>query len=115
MRMRIMLVPALALALAACGSGNRNDRAAKACEAEIAKRLSGKSYEIDLGDLAAHATAEGADMLTLSSTAVFDKGLSTEYKQTYTCRARVDGGTASVINLEFYWNTSDLSKSRVTN
>jgi len=111
MRARVMLVLVTALVLVACGK-SRNDQAAAACSAEIAKRLAGKSYEIDIGDLAGHAKSEAADTLLLSSTAVFDKGLSTQYKQTYDCRVRIDtAGTASVLYLQFNWNTADLKKA----
>ena len=111
MRVRALLVLALAASIAACGGG-REKQAATACSAEIAKRLSGKSYEIDLRDLAAHAKAEAADTLLLSSVAVFDKGLSTEYKQNYDCRVRFDAANAaSVLFLDFKWNTSDLKKA----
>ena len=111
MRARALLVLALGASIAACGGGRESD-AAKACSTEIAKRLSGKTYEIDLRDLAAHAKPESADTLLLSSIAVFDKGLSTEYKQTYDCRVRFDNAnTATVLFLDFKWNTADLKKA----
>ena len=111
MRARSFLVLALGMSLAACGGG-REKQAAQACSAEIAKRLSGKTYNIDLGDLAAHAKVESPDTWLLSSTAVFDKGLSTEYKQIYDCRVRFDAAnTASVLYLDFKWNTADLKKA----
>jgi len=111
MRARTFLVLALGATLAACGGG-REQQAAQACSAELAKRLSGKTYNIDLGDLAAHAKTESADTLLLSSVAVFDKGLSTEYKQSYDCRVRFDSASAaSVLYLDFKWNTADLKKA----
>jgi hypothetical protein len=111
MRIRALLVLTLGLSIAACGNG-RNDQAAAACDAEIAKKLAGKSYEIDVGDLARHVKTEAPDTLLLSSTAIFDKGLSTEYKQTYDCRVRFDNAsTPSVIYLQFNWNTADLKKA----
>jgi hypothetical protein len=111
MHARIMPVLVAGLFLSACGHG-RNDQAAAACSAEIAKRLSGKSYEIDVGDLARHAKSEAADTLLLNSTAVFDKGLSTEYKQSYECRVRFDtAGMPSVLFMQFNWNTADLKKA----
>ena len=111
MHARIMPVLVAGLLLSACGQG-RNDQAAAACSAEIAKRLSGKTYEIDIGDLAAHAKTEAADTLLLNSTAVFDKGLSTEYKQNYDCRVRFDSaGAPSVLYMQFNWNTADLKKA----
>jgi hypothetical protein len=111
MRARALMVLALAASIAACGS-NRNDQAAAACSAEIGKRLAGKTYELDLGDLAAHSKAESADTVLLSSTAVFDKNLSTEYKQGVDCRVRFDNNNApSVLFLDFKWNTADLKKA----
>lgn len=111
MRARIMPVLVAGLFLGACGHG-RNDQAAAACSTEIAKRLSGKTYEIDIGDLAKHAKSEAADTLLLNSTAVFDKGLSTEYKQNYECRVRFDSaGAPSVLYMQFNWNTADLKKA----
>jgi len=110
MRVRGFLVLALAAGLVACGGG-REDKAAQACSAEISTRLAGKNYAIDLKDLAAHNKAESADTLLLSSVAVFDKGLSTEYKQNYDCRVRCDKAAPSVLFLDFKWNTADLKKA----
>jgi hypothetical protein len=111
MRTRVMLVLALGLAVTACGD-KHNDQAAAACSAEIATKLSGKTYEIDTADLAQHVKAEATDTLLLSSTIVFDKGLSKEYKQTYDCRVRFDkADVPSVIFLEFNWNKEDLKKA----
>ena len=45
MHARVIPVLVSGLLLSACGPG-RNDQAATACSTEIAKRLSGKSYEI---------------------------------------------------------------------
>ena len=65
-----------------------------------------------MGDLAAHVKTEAADTLLLNSTAVFDKGLSTQYKQNYDCRVRFDSaGAPSVLYLQFNWNTADLKKA----
>ncbi len=111
MRARSMLVLAFGLAIGACGN-SRNDQAATACSTEIGKRLAGKTYEIDVGDLARHARSESADTVVYSSTATFDKGLTTQYKQTYDCRVRFDkSDTPSVIFLEFNWNKEDLKKA----
>ncbi|MDR3386640.1 MAG: hypothetical protein P4L92_06260 [Rudaea sp.] len=111
MHARIALVLAMGLLAGGCGNG-RNDQAAAACNAEIAKKLAGKSYEIDIGDLARHVKTEAADTVVLSSTAIFDKGLSTEYKQTYDCRVRFDStGAPSLIFVEFNWNKEDLKKA----
>jgi hypothetical protein len=110
MRTRIILMLGCTLGLAACGSG-RNDNAAAACSAEIGKRMNGRSFTLDLKDLAAHAKEESADTLLLTSTVVLDKGLPSEDKQSYECRVRFDAqGAASVLYLQFNWNTSDLKQ-----
>lgn len=111
MRASILLIPIACLILTACGKSG-NDAAAAACGKEIAKQMGDKIYQVDLGDLASHAKTESADTVLMNSTVVFDKGLSTERKQTYECRARTDKpGNASVLYLQFNWNTADLKKA----
>jgi|GEM_PF-2200943 hypothetical protein len=108
MRSRAMSLLVAAALVAACGGG-REDRAAQACKAEMANRLAGKDFAIDVGDLARHAKAESADTLLLSSTVTVNKGLSTEKKDAFDCRVRFDAaGTPSVLYLQFNWNTSEL-------
>jgi hypothetical protein len=106
MRACMMLLLASCLTLAACGGGP-NDVAAKACAAEAATRLSGKTYEIDTKAFAASAKSESADTYVLRAPVVFDKGLSTEYKQVCQCRARVDKTGASVLFMQFDWENTD--------
>jgi len=112
MRARALVVLALGASIAACGGG-REQQAAQACGGEIANKLKGKTYELDLHDLAGHAKSESADTLLMSSTATFDKGLTTEYKQPFDCRVRFDNGgkTPTVLYLDFKWNTADLKKA----
>ncbi|MEO8802756.1 MAG: hypothetical protein ABI304_04660 [Rudaea sp.] len=111
MRASILLIPLACFLVTACGS-SENSAAAAACGKEIAKQMGSKTYQVDLNDLARHAKAESADTVLMNSTVVFDKGLSTERKQTYECRARIDkSGNASVLYLQFNWNTSDLKKA----
>jgi hypothetical protein len=112
MHARIGWILGICLTLGACGGG-RNDTAAAACASEIAGKLNGKSYAIDVKDLAAHVKPESADTLLLTSTVVLDKGLPSEDKQTYECRVRFDAqGNASVLYLQFNWNTSDLKQAQ---
>lgn len=106
MRTSMMLVLAGCLALSACGGGP-NDIAAKACAAEAATRLSGKTFEIDSKAFAASAKAESADTYMLKAPVTFDKGLATEYRQTCQCRARVDKSGASVLFMQFDWDNAD--------
>ena len=112
MRIRATLLIVSALLLAACGN-SRDDHAAAACGDEIAKRLSGRSFELDAGDMVKHIKRESADTVLVSSTVVLDKGMSSENRQTFDCRVRFDSaGAASVLYLQFNWNTSDLKPSR---
>jgi hypothetical protein len=97
------------LALAACGD-KQNDIVAKACAAEAANRMAGKTFEIDAKAFAASAKAETADTFTLKAPVTFDKGLSTEYNQLCTCKARVDKNGATVLFMQFEWlDNSQLS------
>jgi hypothetical protein len=112
MRIRATLPTVLALLLAACGN-SRDDHAASACSDEIAKRLAGRSFELDAADMTRHVKREAADTVLVSSTVVLDKAMSSENKQTFDCRVRFDAaGTPSVLYLQFNWNTSDLKPPR---
>jgi len=103
MRAASMLVPIGCLMLSACGGGPA-DVAAKACTAEVATRMAGKTYEVNPKDFAANAQSESADTFLLKAPVTFDKGLSTEYKQTCQCRARVDKSGAAVLFMQFDWD-----------
>jgi len=112
MRTGIGLMLGISLVLAACGNG-RNDKAAAACNTEIGKRMNGRSFTVDLKELAASAKPESSDTLFLSAPVVLDKGLPSENKQTGECRVRFDAsGTPSVLYLQFNWNTSDLKQAQ---
>jgi hypothetical protein len=104
-------VAALCMALGACGDG-RNDVAAEACSNAIAEKLAGKNISLDRKDMARGAHDEAADVINVASTIVFDKGLSTEYDQTFDCRVRMENGKPpSVIGLQFNWSKDDLKKA----
>jgi len=98
-----------ALIVAGCGN-SRNATVVDACSKAIAGKLEGKTFNLDRGDMLGHAKDESADVVDVSSTIVFDRGLSTEYKQTFNCRVRL-GKTADVIHLEFIWSKDDLKKA----
>lgn len=100
--MRHLYWLAPALLVAACGGG-REDTAIEACSAELANKLTGKTYVLDKADMRAKAKPEGDDVLNITSTVTFDAGLTGEYKQSFECKARIDGGKASVIALTFSW------------
>lgn len=111
MRIRILFLLGCVLALGACGGG-RNDNAAAACNAEIGKRMNGRSFSLDLKDMAAHAKTEAADTVLLTSTIVMDKGLPSEDKQSFECRVRFDAaGNAGVLYLQFNFNNADLRQN----
>ena len=99
------------LVLAAC-AGGPNDAAAKACAAEAATRMAGKTFELNVKAFAASAKAESADTYLLKAPVTFDKGLSTEYKQVCQCRARVDKSGASVLFMQFDWENADQVKQQ---
>jgi hypothetical protein len=108
----MLLVPTAGLLLlAGCGS-HRNEAAADACGKAITDKLGGKSFSLDRDDMSAHAKSEAADVIAITSTIVFDKGLSTQYQQTFDCRVRLDNGKAAdVIGLQFNWSKDDLKKA----
>ena len=108
MKPKMLLPAAAALLLAACGGG-RSDAAADACGKAIADKLAGKTFSLDRKDMAARAKDESADVVLVGSTITFDKGLSTEYQQTFDCRVRI-GKSTDVIYLQFNWSKDDLKK-----
>lgn len=112
MRVRVMLPLAIALVTSACGN-SRDDHAAQACTDEIGKRLTGRSVGLDADDMRKHIKSESSDTVLVTSTVVLDKGLASENRQTFDCRVRFDAnGAASVLYLQFNWNTSELRPSR---
>ena len=111
MRATIPIMLATCLFLGACGAG-RNGAAADACRTAIADKLGDKNFTLDGAAMARGASNESADIVHVSSTIVFDKGLSTEYAQTFDCRVRFENGKApSVIGLQFNWSKADLKKA----
>ena len=111
MRRSILLPTAVCLLLLAGCGNSRNKAAAEACSKSIAEKLTGKSFYLDRSDMAGHAKDEPGGVVYIASTIVFDKGLSTQYAQTFDCRVRLDEGKPSdVIYLQFNWNKDDLKK-----
>lgn len=106
-----LMAMTLAVLLTGCGGG-RETTAAKACEAAVRQKLAGRTFDLDLADMAAKAKAEGGDILYLTSTVVFDKGLSSEYKQTMDCKVRFEADKdPSVILLQFNWSMDGVKKN----
>jgi len=111
MRVKLLAPAACLLLMAACGT-NRNDSAAQACSKAIAEKLGSKTFSLDRGDMSAHAKGETADVVAIASTITFDKGLSTEYRQTFDCRVRFENGKPpDVIGMQFNWSKEDLKKA----
>jgi len=53
-----------------------------------------------------------AEVVRILAIREFDKGLSTEYSQTFDCRVRFEAGKApGVIGMQFNWNKNDLKKA----
>ena len=93
---------AVVLLLGGCG-GSKEDQAVEACSAELATKLTGKTYTLDKADMKAKAKPDADNVLNIASQVTFDAGLPGEYKQDFECKARLDGGKASVISLTFSW------------
>ena len=111
MSKRMFLIVAI-LVLAACSSGGPVEQAIDTCMGEVAKRLEGKSFEVDRAKLAASGASQqaGKETIDLSAPIVFDRGLASEFTQTLRCTVRFDGQTASIINLQFIWDLGELKK-----
>lgn len=110
MRAPIVAV-AMAVLLSACGGG-REETAARACESAVRTKLAGRTFELDVKSMASKAKAESGDILSLNGEIVFDKGLTSEYKQTLDCKVRFEGDKEpSVILLQFNWSMDDVKKN----
>jgi len=111
MRVKLFVPAACLLLIAGCGT-NRSDSAVQACSKAIADKLASKTFSLDRGDMNAHAKGETADVIAIASTITFDKGLSTEYQQTFDCRVRFENGKPpDVIGMQFNWSKEDLKKA----
>jgi hypothetical protein len=110
MRTAVMAI-AMAVLLSACGGG-REQTAAQACEAAVKNKLAGRTFDLNIKDLASRAKPEGADTLYLTSSIVFDKGLTSEYQQTIDCKVRFEGDKEpAVILLQFNWSMEGVKKN----
>lgn len=106
-----MVAIAMAVLLGACGGG-REETAARACESAVRNKLAGRTFELDVTSMARKAKAESNDIISLNGRIVFDKGLTSEYKQTLDCKVRFeDGKEPSVILLQFNWSMDDVKKN----
>lgn len=105
MRVVLALCPLL---LAGCGN-SRNATAVDACTKAISDKLEDKTFALDRDDMLKRARDESANIVHVGSTIVFDRGLSTEYQQTFDCKVRF-GKNPDVIYLQFNWSKEDLKK-----
>ena len=100
--MRNLLWLTAPLLLVGCG-GSPTDQAVEACSAELATKLTGKTFALDKADMKAKAKSEEDNVVNITSQVTFDAGLPGEYKQAFECKARIDGDKTSVISLTFSW------------
>jgi hypothetical protein len=102
--LRLALI--LPLLLSACGT-TPGTLAAQACSKAIDEKLAGKSYELDLSDMASKFKAGDGSTGEIVTSVLLDKGMSSESKQGCTCRVQFDPNNAaaepSVIGLIFVW------------
>jgi len=82
MRVRLLLIPAMAL-LASCGG---DDPGAALCVAEAAQRLDGQVYRLDEKALASSRKEEADGNLMYSSELLLKPGTGAEQKQRYDCK-----------------------------
>lgn len=86
----------LGAVLAACGGASE---AVSVCEAAVAERLPGRTYQLDSEALRASAREDGEGVVHLQAPLVIDPGMTIEQRQTVECRVR--GG--DIIALNFIW------------
>ena len=111
MSFKMSSAAALCLLLVTACAGSRNDTAAETCGKAIADKLAGKNISLDRKDMTQGARDESPEVVAIASTIVFDKGLSTEYNQTFDCRVRFENGKpASVIGMQFNWSKDEMKK-----
>lgn len=92
----VMTAAALGAVLAGCGGASE---AVSVCEAAVAERLPGRTYELDSDALRESVREDGEDTVSLNAPLVIDPGMTIEQRQTVECRVR--GG--DLISLNFIW------------
>ena len=103
-------LPIFIAAVLLSGCGGREQQAASACDKAVKDKIAGRAYDMSMKSLVTSVTVD-ADTLHLTAPIVFDKGLSSEYKQVLDCRVRFEPGKEpTVIFLQFNWATEDLKK-----
>ncbi|MBL8299501.1 MAG: hypothetical protein JNN30_14280 [Rhodanobacteraceae bacterium] len=110
MRAAIVAI-AMAVFLSAC-AGGQEQAVAQACEAAVKNKLAGRTFELNPKAMTAAAKAESSNTFFLNADIVFDKGLSSEYKQTFDCKVRFENNKEpSVILLQFNWSMDEAKKN----
>lgn len=92
----MMSAAALGAVLAGCGG---TSEAVSVCEAAVAERLPGRTYQLDADALRESAREDGEGIVFLQAPLVIDPGMTIEQRQTVECRVR--GG--DIISLNFIW------------
>lgn len=92
----LMTAATLGAVLAGCGGSSQ---AVSVCEAAVAERLPGRTYQLDSDALRASAREDGEGVVFLQAPLVIDPGMTIEQRQTVECRVR--GG--DIISLNFIW------------
>lgn len=107
MRRQTGVVVALAvLALSGC-SASSGDLAVAACHQAVSDKLSGKLFEVDRKLMINGYMAKDGGLGEVTAPVVFDRGLPSENRQTFTCRVQFDAARPetepNVISLVFQW------------
>lgn len=92
----LMTAATLGAVLAGCGGSSK---AVSVCEAAVAERLPGRTYELDSEALRASSREDGEGIVFLQAPLVIDPGMTIEQRQSVECRVR--GG--DIISLNFIW------------
>jgi hypothetical protein len=104
--LRLAPLVACALLTSGCARGP-GEIAAEACRKAIVERVTNKSVTLDLPDMAQRYRAEANGTGTIEAPVIFDKGVSIEARQTFTCRVQFDPARPkaepAIIGLSFVW------------
>ncbi|WP_187265891.1 hypothetical protein [Alkalisalibacterium limincola] len=92
----MMTAATLGAVLAGCGGSSQ---AVSVCEAAVAERLPGRTYQLDADALRASAREDGEGVVFLQAPLVIDPGMTIEQRQTVECRVR----GSDIISLNFIW------------
>lgn len=92
----LMTAAALGAVLVGCGG---TTEAVSVCEAAVAERLPGRTYELDTDAMRESAREDGEGVVFVQAPLVIDPGMTIEQRQTVECRVR----GRDIISLNFIW------------